>query len=266
MKKVLSLILAAAMLVSLSALAGCGNNSNGASSNEAASSAKKSDNVLTMATNASFPPYEYHEGTEIVGIDAEIAKAIAEDIGMKLEIVDIDFDSIITGVQTGKYDMGMAGMTKTEEREQSVSFSSSYATATQVIIVPEDSPIKTSDDLFADGAKYKAGVQLSTTGDIYATDDLGADRVTQYQTGADAVAALKAGKVDCVIIDNEPAKSYVKANDGLKILDTEYVTEEYAICFAKDNTELLEKVNASLEKLIADGTVQKIIDKYITAD
>ncbi len=267
MKKVLSFILAAVMLVSLAALAGCGNNSKTATGNDAASSAEQTENVLTMATNASFPPYEfYDEGTEIVGIDAEIAKAIAEDIGMKLEIVDIEFDSIVTGVQTGKYDMGMAGMTKTEEREQSVSFSSSYAKATQVVIVPEDSSIKTSDDLFADGATYKAGVQLATTGDIYATEDLGADRVTQFQTGADAVAALKAGKVDCVIIDNEPAKSYVKANGGLKILDTEYVTEEYAICFAKDNTELLEKVNASLEKLIADGTVQKIVDKYITAD
>ncbi|MBQ0098105.1 MAG: transporter substrate-binding domain-containing protein [Oscillospiraceae bacterium] len=263
MKKLLSLILAILLISSVCVLSGCGEN--GATSNDAQ---KDSKEKLVMATNPFFPPYEFYDGENIVGIDAEIAAAIAEDLGMELQIVDIEFDAIITGVQTKKYDIGMAGMTKTEEREQSVSFSTPYAKAKQVIIVKEDSTVKTFDDLVERG--LKAGVQLSTTGDIYVSDTvenggLGADKVTEFQTGNDAVAALVAGKVDCVIIDNEPAKSYVKSNEGLKILDTEYVEEEYAICFAKDNTELLQKVNASLAKLTENGTIQKIIDKYITA-
>lgn len=173
--------------------------------------------TIKMATNAYFPPYEYYDGDTIVGIDIDIAKAIANDLGMKLEVVDIEFDSIIAGVQTGKYDMGMAGMTVTDERKQSVDFSDSYATGIQSIIVPEDSKIQSIDDILADGATYKVGVQLSTTGDIYITEDLGdaaKDRVVEYQTGNDAVAALASGKVDAVIIDNEPAKSYVAANNG----------------------------------------------------
>lgn len=259
MKKILAIVLAIAMIASVAVLAGCAKNDD--------DSAKKE--TLTMATNASFPPYESYDGDEIVGIDADVARAIADKLGMELEIVDIEFDSIITGVQTGKYDMGMAGLTVNEEREKSVDFSSSYATGIQSVIVPEGSEITSVDDILADGAAYKVGVQLSTTGDIYITDDLGeaaAERVKEFQTGNDAVAALVAGKIDAVIIDNEPAKSYVAANEGLKILDTEYAVEDYAICFAKNNTELKDKVNAALEELIADGTVQKIVDRYITAD
>ena len=265
MKKLLALILAVAMIASVAVLAGC-SNSQTTSGDETAADSSADKATLTMATNAYFPPYEYYEGTEIVGIDAEIAAAIAKDLGMELEIVDIEFDSIIAGVQTGKYDMGMAGMTVTEERLQSVSFSTSYAKGIQAIIVPEGSEIKNFDDIAA--GEYKVGVQLSTTGDIYASEDLADTKceVVQYQTGNDAVAALVAGKVQAVIIDNEPAKSYVAANEGLVVLDTEYVEEDYAICFAKENKELLEKVNTSLEKLIADGTVQSIIDKYITAE
>ena len=270
MKKILAIVLAVAMIASAAMLAGCGNSSSTESkTDDAATEAAAANGKLTMATNAYFPPYEYYEGEKIVGIDAEVAQAIADKLGMELEIVDIEFDSIIAGVQTGKYDMGMAGMTVTEEREKSVDFSSSYATGIQSVIVPEDSEITSVDDILADGATYKVGVQLSTTGDIYITDDLGdaaADRVVEYQTGNDAVAALSSGKVDAVIIDNEPAKSYVAASTGLKILDTEYVSEDYAICFAKDNTELKDKVNGALEELIADGTVKTIIDKYITAD
>ena len=268
MKKIIALMLAIAMIASVAMLAACnGTSSSTADATEAP--AEDEANVLTMATNAYFPPYEYYDGEDIVGIDAEVAAAIAEKIGMTLKIVDIEFDSIIAGVQTGKYDMGMAGMTVTEERLQSVDFSTSYATGIQSIIVPEDSAITSIDDVLADGATYKVGVQLSTTGDIYITDDLGdaaAERVTEFQTGNDAVAALTSGKVDCVIIDNEPAKSYVAATTGLKILDTEYVVEDYAICFSKDNTELKDKVDAALKELIADGTVQKIVDKYISAE
>lgn len=238
----------------------------------ACSSEKKSDDTntdtdtqetLTMATNAEFPPYEYKEGDNVVGIDAEVAQAIADKLGMKLEIVDTKFDAIIPGVQSGKYDMGMAGMTVTPEREQSVSFSDSYATGIQSIIVKQGSDIKSVDDL---SEKTKIGVQLGTTGDIYAKDDFGDDAVQEYDKGADAVQALIAGKIDCVIIDNEPAKSFVAANEGLEILKTSYAEEDYAICFKKDNTELQTKVNDALKELIADGTVQKIVDKYITAD
>ena len=222
--------------------------------------------TLTMGTNASFPPYEYYEDGKIVGIDAEIAQAIADKLGMDLVIEDMEFKAIIPAVTTGKIDFGMAGMTVTEERLQSVNFSETYATGVQAIIVKEDSEIATVGDLYAEGANWKIGVQDATTGDIYCTDDFGEDRVSKFPVGADAVEALKTGKVDCVIIDNEPAKAYVAMNDGLKILETEYVTEDYAIAVALDNEELLGKINGALTELIEDGTVQSIIDKYISAE
>lgn len=251
LKRVLALVMALGMMF---ALASCG------SSKDEESETKK----LVMATNATFPPYEYVDGNEFAGIDVEIAQAIADKLGMELEIQDVEFGSIITGITTGKYDIGMAGMTVTPERQKSVNFTTSYATGIQSIIVKEDSEIASVDDL---GKKdYMIGVQESTTGDIYASDDYGSDRVVQYKSGTDAVQALVAGKVDCVIIDNAPAKEYVAATSGLKILEAPYVTEDYAICVAKDNDELLNSVNGALEDLIADGTVQNIIDKYITAD
>ena len=225
--------------------------------------------TLKMGTNASFPPYEFYddETGEIVGIDAEVAAAICEKLGYELEIVDMDFDAIIPAVTTGKIDFGMAGMTVTEERMQSVDFTTSYATGIQVVIVKEDSEITSVDDLFAEGANHKIGVQQGTTGDLYCSwdiEDEGLGSVERYKNGTDAVLALTSGKVDCVVIDNEPAKNYIAANEGLKILDTEYAVEDYAIALAKDS-ELTEKINASLEELIADGTVQAIIDKYIVA-
>ena len=170
MKKILAIVLAVAMIASVAMLAGCGQSKQ----NDTAATADSAKETLTMATNAYFPPYEYYEGDKIIGIDAEVAQAIADKLGMELKIVDIEFDSIITGVQTGKYDMGMAGMTVTEERKQSVDFSDSYATGIQSVIVPENSPITSVDDILAEGATYKVGVQLSTTGDIYISDDLGA--------------------------------------------------------------------------------------------
>ena len=242
----LAVVLAATMIV---ALAAC-------------SKKEETAQTLTMATNAEFPPYEFHEGDSIVGIDAEVAQAIADKLGMELKIEDVSFDSIIPGVQAGKYDMGMAGMTVTDERLESVNFSTSYAKGVQSVIVKEGSDIKSIDDI----AGKKIGVQTSTTGDIYATGDYGEENITRYDNGAVAVQALVAGKVDCVIIDNEPAKNYVAANEGLTLLETAYTEEDYAICFNKDNTELQEKVNAALEELIADGTVKSIVDKYINAD
>jgi polar amino acid transport system substrate-binding protein len=219
--------------------------------------------VLKMGTNAYFQPYEFYEGEKIVGIDAEIAAAIAEKLGMTLEIVDMEFDSILTAVNEGSVDFGMAGMTITEDRLLEVDFSISYANGVQAIIVPENSPITSVDDLYAEGANYKVGVQLGTTGDIYATDDFGGDTVTTYSNGNEAILALIGGSVDCVIIDNEPAKALVAANEGLKILETEYANEDYAICVKKGNTELLNKIDAAIKDLTKDGTIAAIVAKYI---
>lgn len=218
---------------------------------------------LIMATNAYFPPYEFYEGEDIVGIDAEIAAAIAEKLGLELVINDMEFDSIITAVATGAADFGLAGMTITEDRLKEVDFSISYATGVQAIIVKEGSPITTVDDLYAEGAAYKVGVQLGTTGDIYASEDFGSDRVSQYSKGNEAVAALLGGDIDCVIIDNQPAESFVDANEGLVILETAYANEDYAACLAQNNDALLDAINKAIEELIVDGTIDAIIAKYI---
>ncbi len=219
--------------------------------------------VLTMGTNAAFKPYEFYEDTEIVGIDAEIAAAICEKLGYQLEIIDMDFATLIPAVVSGKIDFAMAGMTVTEERLQSVNFSVSYATGVQSIIVPIDGPIKNVDDLYAEGASYTIGVQEGTTGDIYCTDDFGEENVLKFKTGPDAVAALAAGKIDAVVLDNNPAKAYIETYDNLILLDTDYAVEDYAIAIALDNAELKEKIDAALNELIADGTVDEIILKYI---
>ena len=276
MKKLFALLLTLAMVLSLAA---CGSKEEPAAekteepaqTEETADSGltTASEGCLTMATNAQFPPYEYYEGDSIVGIDAEIAGAIAEKLGPELVIEDMEFDSIIEAVKTGKADIGLAGMTVTPERQESVDFTASYATGVQVIIVTEDSPITSVDDLFAEGADNVIGVQRNTTGDLYTTWDLedeGLATIDRYSKGADAVQALKTGKVDCVVIDNEPAKSFVAEVEGLKILETEYVLEDYAGAMSKDNTALYEAVNAALQELIADGTVKSIIDTYISAD
>lgn len=263
MKKIIAMLLAA--LLALSMMAGCGTpapTDTDEPTSDATSETPAEGGVLTMATNATFPPYEFYENDEIVGIDAEVAAAIAAKLGMELKIEDMEFGSIIAAVQTGKVDMGMAGMTVSEERLQSVNFTDSYATGVQVVIVKSDSGIATLDDLVG----KKIGVQENTTGDIYSTDDFGEDNVERYTKGTDAVLALTQGKVDAVIIDNEPAKSFVSANEGLIILDTQYAVEDYAICLAKENTEMTDKVNAALGELIADGTVKTIIDKYIPAE
>ena len=252
--KILAVVLACLMAVT--ALVACGGEK------------VEEDNKLVMATNAEFPPYEYYDGDVVVGIDAEIAAAIAEKLGMELEIVDTAFDSIIPAVVAGKYDIGMAGMTVTDERLEEVNFSESYATGVQVVIVKADSAITTVDDLFGEN-NYTIGVQTGTTGDLYSTwdiEDEGLGTVSRFNKGADAVEALKIGKVDCVIIDNEPAKAFVADSEGLKILDTAYAEEQYAIAISKDAPELLEKINTALAELTEDGTVQTIVDKYISAE
>ncbi len=249
MKKVLSLILAVALMLCFAAC-----------SQQPAETPKET--VIKMGTNAAFPPYEFKEGEEFKGIDVEIATAIAEELGAKLEIVDMEFYSIITSVQQGEVDFGMAGMTVNDERKEKVNFTSSYATGVQVVIVQEGSDIASLEDLKG----KKIGTQLGTTGDIYSKDDYGEENVVSYSKGADAVIALKGGDVDAVIIDNEPAKAFVAQNEGLKILETEYAIEDYAIAIKKDNTDLLDKINAALEKLTAAGTIDTIIAKYIAAE
>ena len=260
MKKFTAIILAVLMVCAM--LTGCG-------SKESSGLKTVESGKLIMATNAAFPPYEYIEGNEIVGIDAEIAGAIAEKLGLELQIDDMEFDAIIESVKGGKADMGLAGMTVTEERKEVVNFTTSYATGVQVVIVAEGSAITTVDDLFAEGANHLIGVQRNTTGDLYSTwdlEDAGLATVERYSKGADAVQALLTGKVDCVVIDNEPAKAFVEANEGLVILDTAYAVEDYAAAMSKDNAELYEAVNKALEELIADGTVASIIEKYIPAN
>ena len=273
MKKIFAVAMAMALSVSLFA---CGSNDAPAASSPAASSPAADagfttavEGSLTMATNAQFPPYEFYDGDKIVGIDAEIAGAIAEKLGLELIIEDMEFDSIIEAVKAGKADIGLAGMTVTPERQESVDFTTSYATGVQVVIVTEDSAIASVDDLFAEGASHVIGVQRNTTGDLYTTWDLeeaGLATIDRYSKGADAVQALKTGKVDCVVIDNEPAKAFVAEVEGLKILETEYVLEDYAGAMSKDNTALYEAVNTALDELIADGTIKAIVETYIPAN
>ena len=227
------------------------------------------DGKLHMATNAAFPPYEMvaDDGT-FEGIDVDIAGNIAEKLGLELVVDDMDFGSIITSVQTGKEDIAMAGLTVTDERKQNVDFTDSYATGVQVVIVPIDSDIETIDDL--EGKQI--GCQESTTGYIYCSDTpenggYGEENVTAFPNGANAVQALLGGKVDAVVIDSQPAQEFVAQNAGkLKILSTEFVSEDYAIGVSKDNTALRDAVNNALKELIDDGTVQAILDQYIKAE
>lgn len=254
--KILTALLAVAMIFSLAAC-----------SSKAPASSTVEEGKLHMATNAAFPPYEMiSDDGGFEGIDVEIAGLIAEKLGLELVVDDMDFGSVIAAVQTGKSDIAMAGLTVKPDRLEQIDFTSTYATGVQVIIVTEDSEIATVDDLEG----HMIGTQEATTGYLYCSDTpenggYGEDAVIAYTNGATAVQALLDGKVDCVVIDNEPAKAYVAENPGLKILDTEFATEDYAIGVSKDNTALKDAVNSALEELIADGSVQKIIDKYIAA-
>ncbi len=217
--------------------------------------------TLVMATNAEFPPYEYWSGNEIVGIDVEIAGVIAEELGMELKIEDMDFNSIVNAVASGKADIGAAGMTIMPDRLENVNFTDTYAKATQVVIVKEDSDIKTPADL--EGKEI--GVQLGTTGDMYA-EDVEPAAIERYNKGFEAIQALSQGKIDAVIIDKEPAKVFVSETKGLKMLDEAYTDEDYAIAVAKNNTELLNKINEILADMKTSGKLQEIVDKYITAE
>ena len=278
MKKLSAMLMAGAMMMSLAA---CGSSASSASSeavsseaasevasasSEAASAAELTTvtpGKLTMSTNAAFPPYESTDDNgNFVGIDIDVAAAIAEKLGLELQVDDMDFDAALLAAQNGKSDLVMAGVTVTEDRQLVMDFSDSYATGIQSIIVKEDSDIATPDDL----ADKMIGTQRGTTGYIYCSDDFGDEHVTPYDDGLTAVQALVNGQVDAVVIDNAPAKEFVAANPGLKILDTSYAEEDYAIGVAKGNTAMLDAINGALEELKNDGTLQAIVDKYIKAE
>ena len=294
MKKLFSLILALAMVLTLVACGGSGNNGGAASNGQNAGDSQNTGDTqnagdaqdaagsgdvdvsslvvesgkLHMSTNASFPPYEMvaNDGS-FEGIDVEIATLIAEKMGLDLVVDDMDFTAALEAVQNGKSDIAMAGITVNEDRLANMDFTDSYATGIQVIIVPEDSPIQTVDDL---SSVELIGTQDGTTGYTYCSDTpenggYGEDHVVAYENGSVAVQALLAGKVDCVVIDNEPAKAYVEANPGLKILDTEFTNEDYAIAVKKGNADMLNQLNSILKELTDDGSIQAIIDKYIQA-
>lgn len=281
MKKILAMAMAVVMALGLSA---CGGNNSAASSSAAGSvsgsasgSASNGDAAfttvtpgkLTMSTNASFPPYEMvADDGSFEGIDVEVAGAIAEKLGLELQVDDMGFDAALQAAQTGKSDMVMAGVTVTEERQAVMDFSNSYANGVQVVIVKEGSPIQTVDDL---ANANMIGCQMGTTGYTFCSDTpenggFGEDHVTPYDDGAAAVQALMNGQIDAVVIDNKPAQEYVAANPGLKILDGDFTNEDYAIGVAKGNTALLDAINGALEELTNDGTIQSIVDKYISAN
>ena len=287
MKKLLSVMLAAALALSVTACGSTASSESTAASEPAAESASSEAaetseaagedtagaasaglttveaGKLIMSTNAAFPPYEMTtDDGGFEGIDVEIAGAIAEKLGLTLRIDDMDFDAALLSVQQGSADMVMAGVTVTDDRLTVMDFSDSYATGIQSIIVPEDSEIQSVDDL----AGHVIGTQRGTTGYLYCVDEFGDENVIAYDNGLTAVQALNNGQVDCVVIDNAPAQEFVKNNAGLTILDTEYAVEDYAIGLNKGNTALLDAINGALAELISDGTVQSIVDKYIPAE
>lgn len=279
-KNVFAMAIAACMAASLAACGGAdtaattaaqttGAQTTAAEAGETASAeettqaeAEAAGGVLVMATNAEFAPWEYYEGGDIVGIDPEIAQAIADKLGMTLEIEDMAFDSIIPAVTSGKADFGAAGMTVDEDRKVFVDFTDTYANASQVIIVKEDSEITGSKDL----SDKKIGVQLGTTGDLLATDLAGDSNVERYNKGFEAVQALLQDKIDAVVIDSAPANVFVEQNEGLKVCSEAMSQEEYAIAVAKGNTEMLDKINGALKELKEDGTIDAIMNKYIPAE
>lgn len=254
MKKILALILSLVMALSLVACSSSAPSSNAGNSD--ASGPKK----LVMCTNAEFPPYEFKEGGQFAGIDVECARLIGSKLGYEVEILDIAFDSLIPTVMSGKADFAMAGMTVTEDRLKNIDFTHTYQTAVQTVVVPSSSSIESIDDL----SDKKIGVQTGTTGDIYCSGDFGEDAIERYSKIIDGFQAMKAGKIDACVVDDQVAKSIVASDGGsFKILDTAYANEEYAIAVKKGNTELLNKLNSVIDEIKANGELKKIIDKYI---
>ena len=285
-KQILAAVMAVGMAVSLAACSSSSKESAASSApaadaasseaaSEAASSAAASEaeskaadtesagGVLTMATNAEFEPWEYHEGDKVVGIDADIAAAIAEKLGMELKIEDMAFDAIIPSVVSGKADFGMAAISVTEERKASVDFTNTYADSALVVLVKNDNTEITGADALSG---HKIGAQTGTTGELKATDLVGDENVERYNSYFEAIQSLKQGKIDAVIIDKAPAKVFLSQNEDIKQVGDEMDKEEYAIAVKKGNAELVEKLNSVIEELKSDGTFDEIVNKYIPAE
>ena len=283
MKKATAVILAAAMAAALTACGGGEKAETTAADTKTETTAAKEDakgaessaeetkageeaaagGTILMATNAEFEPWEFHDGDAIVGIDPEIAGAIAEKLGMELKVEDMAFDAIIPAVASGQCDCAMAGMTVNPERAASVDFTDTYASSSLVILVKADNTEITGEDTLAG---HVVGAQLGTTGDTTASDICGDDKVERYNTFFEAVQSLKQGKIDAVLLDKAPANVFLSQNDDLKQAGEELGKEEYAIAVKKGNTELLEKLNAAIAELKEDGTIDEIVNKYIPAE
>ncbi|MDF2567065.1 MAG: Bacterial extracellular solute-binding protein family 3 [Oscillospiraceae bacterium] len=258
MKKVISMALAAVLAVGV--LAGCSKQNP-----QSLENIKKAGKIV-MYTNAAFPPFEYREGSNVAGVDVDIANEIAKDIGVTLEIKDVEFETIIGAVQSGKCAFGAAGMTVKPERLEQVDFSTKYVKSKQYLILKKGSTVKTIEDLKG----KKVGVQTATTGNLILDDEIsegvlkGNEALKTYDDAIIASQDLIAGRIDAVVIDKLPAESIAKTNEGLQAIEMVYADgsnteEEYAICVQKGNKELLDSINSTLDKLIKAGK----IDEYV---
>ncbi|MBE6692096.1 MAG: amino acid ABC transporter substrate-binding protein [Ruminococcaceae bacterium] len=247
MKKILALLLTVVLLATC--LVGCG--TKGATLDDVKKAGK-----ITIATSPDFPPFESLENGEVVGIEVEIMKLIAKDLGVECEFVQMDFDSVLIGIEAAKYNCAMSGITVTPDREKNMLFTKPYYVAAQAIVVKEDSAIKAKADLTG----KKVSVQTGTTAESGCQDE--GLEVMAFTANADAKAALTTGKVDAWVVDNLTAVQMVEEGDGLKILDENMTEEPYAFAFAKGSESLVEAIDASLQKYIADGTVEKIFEDF----
>ena len=216
---------------------------------------KKNNNELVMVTEAGFAPYEYYDGGEIVGVDVDIAKEIAKYLNKTLVVKDIAFDSIINEVKTGKADFGAAGISYSEDRAKNVDFSINYSVSKQVVIVSNNSSINNIDSI----SNKKIAVQLGSIADTYVTEKYKDAIIVRQKKYLAAIEDLKTGKVDCVVMDELPAKEIVSSNSGIKILDGSLTNDSYGMVVKKGNKELLDAINTVLEKLKNEGK----IDEYI---
>ena len=220
---------------------------------------KNDDNKIIMVTNAEFPPYEYKDKNDFKGIDIEIANLIAEKMGKELEILDVEFDSIIPAIVSNKADIALAALTVTEDRKENVNFSDSYFETSQNILVRYGSDISKVSDLKG----KKIGVQTGNIADINYTEEFGEENIERFNKHVDAVEALKNKKIDAVVLDNEPAKFFASENDEIVMLNNVCKGEEYAIAINKDNQDLLDEINNILAETKKSGELDEIIKKYI---